>query len=512
MNNKDRSARSGNDRAPVAGTDAGERQRRTDLLLDHLGQLLPPGQRAAFRTASTTPPPASLRLNPLVDPPDELRAALERRGTATAWCPDAYTLDRHEVRLGHSLEHAVGAVYVQAKAATLAVEVLAPQPGERVLDMAAAPGGKAIQIAARMRNSGLLVLNDMQSQRMPALVGNLERCGVANAAITRLDGNRMAQYFHNYFDRILLDAPCSGDGILRKDTGLLSYWSVEDARRQAQHQKGLLRAAFHMLRPGGVLVYSTCSLSLEENEEVLLGLLSKAADKVEIMPVEQGPEQPLPAAIAARFPAALARCSRVWPHLEATEGAFVARLRKLASTEWPRCSGDVREWTAAAAGAGEAEAEQLAGVVTDLESQWGFSLDSKLPAAFASKKKNLTLQPAAAAALGRGCPGFVRAGMRVARRHRDHYFLSQQAVTMWGHSMQRAQLALPWSQTAELFRAGEIRLEPAAVPRGEVICRYGPFALCRAIAYAEDQRLDAMLPRPLMRDELTRIADYPGAE
>ena len=78
--------------------------------------------------------------------------------------------------------------------------------------------------------------------------------------------------------------------------------------------------------------------------------------------------------------------------------------------------------------------------------------------------------------------------------------------------MQRAQLALDWSQTAELFRAGEIRLEPAAVPRGEVICRYGPFALCRAIAYAEDQRLAAMLPRPLMRDELTRIADYPGAE
>ena len=249
---------------------------KLQALLQYIGRLLPNDkERTAFYQCSHTPPPASLRLNALQDQAQHVQSYLHRRGQSVPWCSEGFALPESDTSLGQTIEHAMGAYYVQAKAPMLAVEVLAPQPGERVLDLCSAPGGKATQIAARMQNSGLLLANEPQRKRMPALVGNLERCGVANHVLTQARGTMLTRYFPNFFDRILVDAPCSGDGIVRKDQNMLTYWSPQDAQHLAQQQKGLLRAAYQMLRPGGTLVYSTCSLSLEENEEVLLGLLRR---------------------------------------------------------------------------------------------------------------------------------------------------------------------------------------------------------------------------------------------
>ena len=261
---------------------------KLQALLQYIGRLLPNDQeRAAFDQCSRTPPPASLRLNALQAQTRHVRPHLLQRGQSVPWCSEGFALPESDASLGQTIEHAMGAYYVQAKAPMLAVEVLAPQPGERVLDLCAAPGGKATQIAARMQNSGLLLANELQRKRMPALVGNLERCGVANHVLTQAPGTMLARYFPNFFDRILVDAPCSGDGIVRKDQSMLTYWSPQDAQRLAQQQKGLLRAAYAMLRPGGTLVYSTCSLSLEENEEVLLGLLRRYREDVAILPIPE---------------------------------------------------------------------------------------------------------------------------------------------------------------------------------------------------------------------------------
>ena len=265
-------------------------------LLGHIGHLLPDEQeRQAFYRSAHTPPPASLRLNTLQSQSQVLLPHLRQSGEGVPWCEEAFVLPASKKGLGQMLEHAMGAYYIQAKAPMLAVSVLAPQPGERVLDLCAAPGGKTTQIAAQMQNSGLLLANEIQSKRMPALVGNLERCGVANYILSQAPGAMLARYFHNFFDRILVDAPCSGDGIVRKDQNMLKYWSPQDAQRLAQQQIGLLRAAYHMLRPGGTLVYSTCSLSLEENEEVLLGLLRRYGQEVEIRPIDSVESLPLPA-------------------------------------------------------------------------------------------------------------------------------------------------------------------------------------------------------------------------
>ena len=470
---------------------------KLQALLQYIGHLLPNDQeRAAFDRCSRTPPPASLRLNALQAQTRHVRPHLLQRGQSVPWCSDGFALPESDASLGQTLEHAMGAYYVQAKAPMLAVEVLAPQPGERVLDLCAAPGGKATQIAARMQNSGLLLANELQRKRMPALVGNLERCGVANHVLTQAPGTMLARYFPNFFDRILVDAPCSGDGIVRKDQSMLTYWSPQDAQRLAQQQKGLLRAAYAMLRPGGTLVYSTCSLSLEENEEVLLGLLHRYREDVAILPIPEFEGTPLPDALAAQFPTEFARCVRVWPHHHDTEGAFVARLSKRAPTPSPE---DAPAWAVSTTDPAAAESRHA------IEGRWSGTLPCPPDQIFTLGSRHLCQQPALGPAIQEHLPYFVRSGMRVARPHKGYYYLSQQTVSLWGHLMQGPSIELDWPQLQDLFAGRPIHCDPPTGLKGEVFCRFGPWTVCRAIAREEGHLLEGMLPRALFRANLDRL-------
>lgn len=466
-------------------------------LLQYIGRLLPNDQeRAAFYQCAQTPPPASLRLNALQAQAHPLRLHLHQRGQSVPWCREGFALPDGNARLGQTIEHAMGAYYVQAKAPMLAVEVLAPQPGERVLDLCAAPGGKATQIAARMQNSGLLLVNEMQRKRVPALVGNLERCGVANHVLTQAPGTLLTRYFPNFFDRVLVDAPCSGDGIVRKDQRMLAYWSPQDAQRFAQQQIGLLRAAYAMLRPGGTLVYSTCSLSLEENEAVLLGVLRRYGGDVAILPIAAVAERPLPAALASQFPAEFTRCARIWPHRHDTEGAFVACLSKRAPTPSPE---DAPAWDASTTDFAAAEARRA------IESRWGGVLPCPSDQIFTLGNRHLCRQPALGPALQAHLPHFVRSGMRAARCHKGYYYLSQQTVALWGHRMQGPRVELSWPQLQDLFKGRPIECDPSLGLKGEIFCRFGPWTACRAIAREQGRRLEGMLPRALFRANLERL-------
>lgn len=485
-----------NDTASLARKeDADDRLQR---LLTHLGHLLPDDrQRRAFEECSRTPPPPSLRLNPLVEQAADLHDELSDRAERIPWCPTGYTLPAEATRLSHTIEHAAGAYYLQAKAPMLAAEILAPQPGERVLDLCAAPGGKTTQLAAHMRNSGLLVANEMSKKRIPALVGNLERCGVANAVITQAPGTLLARHFHNFFDRILVDAPCSGDGIVRKDLSMLRYWSPDDAQRQAQTQTGLLRAAFHMLRPGGTLVYSTCSLSTEENEHVLCALLNRYESSVSLLPIADSTGSALPKNVAATFPEALRHAVRIWPHEHDTEGAFVALLQKNAPTEWPQIESNADEWLSR-----ESDDPETLRAIQTLERLWHFPLQRPADHVLASRGRHLLLQPAIGASMEAHLPFFVRAGMRIGRRHKGHFYLTQQAVSLWGHLAQDRCLDLDWEQACAVFRGEPLPLKQPISQRGEVICRYGRWSLCRAMVEEEGTRLNGMLPRSFYRSEL----------
>ncbi len=495
---------------------------RRQALLEHLSRLLPdPGQGAAFDEAMSAEPTPALRLNPLMSQTRLLKPALSDFAEAVPWCEHAFVLPPGRCRLGRCLEHALGALYIQAKATTLAVEALDPQPGERVLDMAAAPGGKASHIAAAMANRGLLVANEPHRRRLPPLVGNLERLGVHNAVFTQSTGTLLARHFHNFFDRVLLDAPCSGDGILCKDEALLRYWSPDDAARKGQIQIGLLRAAFHMLRPGGVLVYSTCSLSTEENEDVVAALFHRYPGQVDLLPlaVEGLEPAPLPPTVAAAYPAEFAHMARIWPHLHRTEGAFVARLRKTGDrTTWRLCEGDLgrlieeeSDFRAEAPTDGTPGPDAAAEVarievIRALENRWNFRLPPSDSNEVAVEGRRVNIRPRSSSAIKSHLPGFLRAGMRLANRHKEYAYLSQQSVTLWGHAMDGPCVELTWPQVQQAFRDGQVQLPlPLSLPRGDVICRFGPWTVCRGLL--DGAVLKASLPKALRAPELERLTN-----
>lgn len=261
--------------------------------------------------------------------------------TPVPWCPEAFFVDREnrDEALGKDLLHVLGHTYMQEAASMLPVALLDPKPGEAVLDMSSAPGSKTTQIAARMQNRGVLVANDVQEKRLWALVSNLHRSGVINVLVTKKVGQWFARNMTERFDRVLCDAPCTAQGTARKDSDALLYCSDDNIGKMSRLQIELLESAIDATKVGGRIVYSTCTLTPEENESVLGSILNKFGDQIEI--VDPTPDIGIDLSDAldesakvqqwiqapTTFPA-----FRLWPQTYDTEGFFCAVLVKRAPT------------------------------------------------------------------------------------------------------------------------------------------------------------------------------------
>jgi len=229
--------------------------------------------------------------------------------------------------IGNLIEHSLGYFYVQEAASMIPPLILEPKKDEIVLDMAASPGSKTTQIAALMENKGILVANDYTTERMKPLSINLQRCGVTNAVITLMQG----QWFKNMqFDRILVDAPCSGTGTIRKSLKTLRIWNPIMVKRLAGTQRQLIDIAFTNLKQGGVLVYSTCSLEPEENEGVIDFFLKKY-ENAKLEPIKLSGikrSEPILEFEDKKYNQEIEKCLRIWPQDNDTEGFFVAKIKK----------------------------------------------------------------------------------------------------------------------------------------------------------------------------------------
>ena len=232
------------------------------------------GEYESFARALDELPKSGLRVNTLKISPEEFKGiSALALGERVDWCPSAFHLTPSEISPGLHPHHLAGLYYLQDPSAMAPAELLAPRPGERVLDLAAAPGGKATHLAAMMRGQGLLVANEIKTRRVGHLAQNLERWGAANVVITNESPEALADHFGPFFDRVLLDAPCSGEGMFRKDMGARADWSPEMVAGCALRQSAIVRVAAKLVRPGGYLLYSTCTFAPEENEAVIAGLL-----------------------------------------------------------------------------------------------------------------------------------------------------------------------------------------------------------------------------------------------
>ncbi len=189
---------------------------------------------------------------------------------------NAYLYNKDEYDLGKSVYHALGCFYLQEPSAMLPAYLLNPKPGELLLDLCAAPGGKSMQASLLMNNTGLIISNDLSKPRAFSISENAERLGRGNLLITNNDFSLIYQRYLNYFDKIILDAPCSGSGMFRKESKMEEDWSYQKVLKFASIQKELILMSYQMLKPGGTMVYSTCSFSYEEDEEVIDYLLANS--------------------------------------------------------------------------------------------------------------------------------------------------------------------------------------------------------------------------------------------
>ena len=240
------------------------------------------------------------------------------------WAAHGYYYDP-AARPGLHPWHDAGVYYLQEPSAMAPAALLDPQPGERVLDLCAAPGGKSTQLARAMDGRGILVCNEISPKRAKILSGNIERLGIANALVLNETPERLAERLPGWFDRVLVDAPCSGEGMFRKEEAALTDWSEATVAMCAARQRGILEAAARLLRPGGRLVYSTCTFAPEENELVIEAFLQ---EHPEFRP--ETVEAPWFAPGLTDTPGMY----RLWPHRLRGEGQFAAVLRRM---DGPAC-------------------------------------------------------------------------------------------------------------------------------------------------------------------------------
>jgi NOL1/NOP2/sun family putative RNA methylase len=226
--------------------------------------------------------------------------------------------------------HAAGLFYLQDPSAQAVAELLAPQPGERILDLAAAPGGKTTHIAALMQNQGVLIANDVSPKRVRDLARNVERWGAHNVAVTNESPSRLADHFGAVFDRVLVDAPCSAEGVFRKDPSARGKWQPKLVESCALQQDSILQDAARLVRPGGVLAYSTCTFAPQENEGTLARFLVERSDfEVLAPPKIPGQDRGHPEWLENADPALkLEHAVHLWPHKAPGEGHFIAILRR----------------------------------------------------------------------------------------------------------------------------------------------------------------------------------------
>jgi ribosomal RNA methyltransferase Nop2 len=317
-------------------------------LAQRFAELFPPTELLTFIDANESPRPLVIRTNTLKVRRQRLAMALIARGMNVdpvgSWSPVGLTVYQSEVPVGATPEYLAGYYMIQAAASFLPVMALAPREHERILDMAAAPGGKATYIAQLMKGTGLLFANDVNRERCKALVANLQRLGVPNAVVMSLDGRTLSKSangslsehggFRHFFDRVLLDAPCTGTGVIAHDASIKHTRDEASIRRCVYLQKQLLLAAVDACNPrsetGAVVVYSTCSILVDENEEVVDYVLRKLGSRVKV--VSTGIPFGLPGFIRfreKRFHPSLAEARRYYPHVHNMDGFFVCKLRVL---------------------------------------------------------------------------------------------------------------------------------------------------------------------------------------
>lgn len=441
-----------------------------------------------FIAACQRPLRRSIRVNTLKISVDDFLTLVSPYNwqlTPVPWCAEGFWIERDDedaVPLGSTAEHLSGLFYIQEASSMLPVAALFAEGNtpERVMDVAAAPGSKTTQIAARMGNHGAILANEFSASRVKVLHANISRCGIQNVALTHFDGRVFGAALPEAFDAILLDAPCSGEGVVRKDPDALKNWSVESNLEIAATQRELIDSAFHALRPGGTLVYSTCTLNRDENEDVCLWLKAQYTDAVEFLPLNDLFATADEAATPEGF-------LHVFPQIYDCEGFFVARLRKTQAVA-PLPAPKFKVGNFPFAPLKGRDAVQLKAAANKAGLIWDENLHLWM------RDKEIWLFPAPIEPLI-GRVRFSRIGIRLAEVHNKGYRWQHEAVIALADSDNTFELT---HQEAEEWYRGRDVYPETTPSQDEVIVTYQGFPL--GLAKKVGSRLKNSYPRELVRD------------
>jgi NOL1/NOP2/sun family putative RNA methylase len=274
-----------------------------------------------FTEASLKPLRKTIRVNTLKTSVEEIKQRFDLK--PIPWCNEGFFINKLSV--GNTKEHFLGYIYLQGAASMIPPLVLNPKPNDIILDTCASPGSKTTQMAAMMKNQGLIIANDNKIDRLKPLTLNLQRCGVLNTIVTRMEGH----WFKNKFNKILLDAPCSGIGTIRKSYKTIKMWNPQTIKKMSVLQKKLISNAFEILEENGTLVYSTCTLEPHEDEAVIDYLLKKYDNaKIEKFSLDLKRGSIIEEFENEKYSSEVKKCLKLWPQDNDTEGFFVAKISK----------------------------------------------------------------------------------------------------------------------------------------------------------------------------------------
>ncbi|MEJ2542879.1 MAG: RsmB/NOP family class I SAM-dependent RNA methyltransferase [Calditrichaceae bacterium] len=399
--------------------------------------------------------------------------------------PYGFILNDDTIPLSHTLDFFQGKFQYQGISSQIPALVLNPQPGENVLDIAAAPGSKSTQLADRMKNEGQLYLNDISNNRLQSLNVNVQRAGVLNEIILNMAGEGFGKRFPDYFDKILVDAPCTALGTLAGSPEVASWWSYDKLKKLSVTQKQLLISAFKALKPGGEMVYSTCSIAPEENEVLIQWLLDdypveiQDIDLKEKISCDDGKVE----YDGQIFSDDLSKAIRVFPHRHEMEGFFVVKLMKLESTVKTNYSVNAKCLSTLSH-----TDPSIKNELDSLSQLWGIEQKFWKSYRFIITKNRIWMMCGKI----RQVPSarLHNAGLLLAEKRLSGWKLTNQSVQILGERIHKRTITLKDEQVQELFSTGFIQISGL---------EYGYYVLEReskaiASVYWEKEKLQIRLP------------------
>lgn len=444
-----------------------------------------------FVAACQRPLRKSIRVNTLKISVDSFVQRAQEKGWSLQpipWCNNGFWIEADEsiVPLGNTAEHMAGLFYIQEASSMMPVSALfagAQDEFNAVLDMAAAPGSKTTQLAALMDNQGVLVANEFSASRVKVLHANIERCGVRNAALSNFDGRVFGGWLPEQFDAVLIDAPCSGEGTIRKDAEAMKNWSKDSVLSIAETQKDLIESAFQALKTGGVLVYSTCTLSTEENQQVCWHLKNTFGDAVQFERLDNLFSDAHKAITSEGF-------LHIFPQVYDCEGFFVARIRKLAAVDTPAVKKRLGKFPF------EKASHKLQ---SDINQQLQAALGISLPphSSVWLRDNDVWLFPHALEPM-LGELRFSRMGIKIAEAHKKGYRWQHQVATTLATGLETQTVELTTNEAREWYMGRDVRPDTQS-GKGEVLVRYGNDVI--GLGKWVGNRIKNGLPRELVRDK-----------